>query len=145
MRTDIDIHYSKPADLSPEAEQLVEFDVTSLGQLIAARREPEPGFWLAAPEGYQSETHVLRDSPTIRLVAYSDDSRTLYATDGCNSCLHTLAVSIADTTHEELVSLAKRIQLPSETLERLVRLVQERRSPSLSDSASRHGGRTPRR
>ena len=65
------VHYTDKRELQDSAKELVNFDVGSLLLVVAAERQPEPEFWLAEPGGYEDQGHVLRDSDSIRLMAYS--------------------------------------------------------------------------
>jgi hypothetical protein len=79
------IHYWPEAELSAKAQDLVEFDMTSIRLLTHGA---EPAFWLVCTDQYEKNGRILRDSTTPRLVAYFRDNATLYVTDGCNSCTH---------------------------------------------------------
>jgi hypothetical protein len=122
------VHFTGSHRLSEEAGKLVDFDVASLRQLLAARRDPEPDIWLARPEGYQDGDHVLRDSPSIRLIAYSRGSDVIYATDGCNSCFHTLEGPLPLSSPADIEILSERTQLPAPMLDELKRLIRSPRS-----------------
>jgi hypothetical protein len=118
------IHYTEDLELHDEAQALVDFDMESIRRMISAQRDPAPSVWVAVPEGYQQEGHILRDSESIRLVAYVLDSGTIYATDGCNSCRYKSRMEKASP--DELESLSERIQLPYAILRLLAQLVSER-------------------
>ena len=105
------IHYSSTGELSEEAQKLVDFDIESIQLVVAAQRSSEPDVWIVAPEGYQAKGHLLRDSDSIRLMAYSNRSDIIYATDGCNSCRHILEAALEATDENGLATLAERTQL----------------------------------
>lgn len=112
-------------DLNEPARALVEFDMASIRQVVAARRDPEPGVWILEPAGYQKDGHPLRDNETVRLIAYVAASRSIYATDGCNSCRHAPDVRIETAAPEDLARLSARTQLPGPMLALLARRIQE--------------------
>ncbi len=118
----MDIHYSSKEALSKNAERLVEFDVDSIRQLVAAEGASEPELWLADPNGYQDGNHTRRDSESIRLIGYSSAEQIVYATDGCNACRHLLDARLDRLPHEELNRLSDHTQLPRHMLERLAEL-----------------------
>jgi hypothetical protein len=109
----------KERALSPKAQELVQFDIDSIRQVVAARHGKLPELWLADPDQYERNGRVLRDSTTPRLLAYSPESRTLYVTDGCNSCAHELDVNLQASNAEERRGFAEKNNIPSEMLERL--------------------------
>lgn len=109
---DVEIRYSSDLPLDTEALGRVRFDVESLSQVIRSTGESAPGQWLARPEGYQEDGHVLRDSEAIRLIAWSASSPVLYATDGCNSCRHVLDKPFGAMSEDELQALSNRTQIP---------------------------------
>ena len=117
------IHCSGTGELSEEAQKLVDFDVESIQQVVAAQRGSEPDVWIVAPEGYQAKGHLLRDSDSIRLMAYSNRSDIIYATDGCNSCRYILETALEATDENGLAALAERTQLPMSMLQRLSQLI----------------------
>ena len=117
------IHYTKDLELHDEARALVDFDMESIRQMISAQHDPEPTGWVAAPEGYQQDGHILRDSDSIRLIAYVANSGTVYATDGCNSCRHNNRIE--KSTIDELETLSERTQIPSTMLRLLYELVSK--------------------
>ena len=117
------IHYTGDLDLHDEARTLVDFDMESIRRMISAQHDPAPTMWVAAPEGYQQDGHILRDNESIRLVAYVPYSGTIYATDGCNSCRHSSRIEKA--TLDDLELLSERTQLPFAMLRMLALLVSE--------------------
>ena len=119
------IHYTNDLELRDDARILVDFDMDSIRLMISAQRDPEPAVWVAAPEGYQQDGHLLRDSDSIRLIAYVPDSDTVYATDGCNSCRH--ISRIEQSTIDELETLSERTQIPSGMLQLLAQIVSEKK------------------
>ncbi len=120
------IHYSTEQKLDDEARRLVDFDVESLLQMVAAERRGEPELWLAEPGGYEENGHALRDSAAPRLIAYSIENRIVYATDGCNTCRHILDNPLETCPPEDLVSASEYTQLPLRMLEQMTQLVRDR-------------------
>ena len=120
------IHYSTEQKLDDEARKLVDFDVGSLLQMVAAERKSEPELWLAEPGGYEKDGHPLRDSAATRLIAYSIENRIVYATDGCNACRHILDNPLETCPPEDLVSASEHTQLPLRMLERMTQLLRAR-------------------
>ncbi len=118
------IYYDNNKELSEEARKLIDFDADSIRRVIAAERGEEPEVWLAAPDSYQADGHTLRDSESIRLIAYSKKARVVYGTDGCNSCRHILDAPIEENKDEELATLSRRTQLPEALLQRLARVLR---------------------
>ena len=114
-----EVRYSSDLVLTDEAIQLVHFDVESVSQVLRAQQEEAPDVWLARPEGYQTEGHILRDSEAIRLIAYCGNARVIYATDGCNACRHHLQERLEQMSDDALRSFASDTQLPYPMLERL--------------------------
>lgn len=114
----VEVRYSSDLPLGEDALRLVWFDVESLYRVIRARQEGDPDVWLARPEGYQADGHMLRDSETVRLVAWSESSSVLYATDGCNTCRHVLDKPLRDMSEQELKTLSERAQVPYLMLKR---------------------------
>jgi hypothetical protein len=121
----MDVHYSNRDALSKDAERLVEFDMGSIRQMVAADGAADPDFWLVDPSGYQDGGHPRRDSESIRLIGYSSEPQTVYATDGCNSCRHLLDARLENLSEEALELLSQRTQLPRHMLERLAELTRE--------------------
>jgi hypothetical protein len=107
----MNLHYLNARTLSPKAVELIEFDVDSIRQVIAGQHGAEPETWIVDPDQYEKDGRVLRDSPTYRLLAYAADTRTLYASDGCNACSRHVA------------DLRDVPDVPTPMLERLVALV----------------------
>lgn len=106
------ILYSSDLSLDDEALALVGFDFESVSQVIRAERDGRPDVWLARPEGYQSDGHMLRDSETIRLIAFCKDSSVIYATDGCNACRHHLTEPLGQMSDDDLRSFSAQTQVP---------------------------------
>ncbi len=120
------VHYTTEQELHDEARRLVDFDVQSLLQMVAAERRSEPELWLAEPTGYEEDGHPLRDSASTRLIAYSIENRIVYATDGCNACRHVLDDPLEICQPSDLVSASEYTQLPLGMLERMAQLVRAR-------------------
>lgn len=116
---DSEILYSSDVALTDGARQLVQFDVESVAHMIRAAGDPRPDVWLARPEGYQADGHPLRDSESIRLIAYCHGSQTVYATDGCNACRHHLPQPPGKLTTEGIGTFAAETQVPYAMLLRL--------------------------
>ena len=119
MPGDPEIQYSSDLTLGEGAVELVHFDIESVSQVLRSQHEGAPDAWLARPEGYQSEGHVLRDSEKIRLIAYCRSSSVIYATDGCNACRHHLDQPLEEMSDDALQSFASDTQLPYAMLSRL--------------------------
>ena len=119
------LHKTRKMELNDSARALVEFDMASIRQVVAARRDPEPAVWILEPAGYQHDGHPLRDNDTVRLIGYVPASRAIYATDGCNSCRHAPDVRIETAAPEELARLSARTQLPESMLALLARRILE--------------------
>ena len=113
------VHRLTDRDLSSKAADLIQFDVDSIRQVVAARHGKQPELWLADPDQYERNGRILRDSTTPRLLAYSRESRTLYVTDGCNSCAHELDVNLKALTVDELLQFAEKNKISSEMLQAL--------------------------
>ncbi len=120
------VHYATEQELNDEARKLVDFDVQSLLQMVAAERKCEPELWLAEPAGYEKDGHRLRDSASTRLIAYSIENRIVYGTDGCNACRHVLDSPLETCAPADLVSASEYTQLPLRMLERMAQLVRDR-------------------
>ena len=105
--------------LSAKAEELVQFDMDSIQRVVAARHEHQPELWLADPEQYEKDGRIQRDSTTPRLLAYSSTTRTLYVTDGCNSCSHEVEVDLKNLNSGQLENFAEDTGIPLELLRKL--------------------------
>ena len=105
--------------LSPRAEELVQFDMDSIRQVVGAKRGEPPELWLADPGQYEHNGRVLRDSTSPRLLAYSTGSLVLYVTDGCNSCSHALEAELSDLQEGQLEVLASKTGIRIELLREL--------------------------
>jgi len=114
-----EILYSSDTPIGHDALDLVEFDMESVTQVIRSFHDTKPDVWLARPEGYVGEGHLLRDSESIRLIAWCRSSSVIYATDGCNTCRHALPAPLTEMPEAELRDLAGRTQLPFSMLSRL--------------------------
>jgi hypothetical protein len=82
----MNLHYLHDGQLSEKAHELIQFDVDSIKQIVSGQHLPIPDVWLVDPDQYEHNGRLLRDSTTSRLVAYSTQTKTFYATDGCNTC-----------------------------------------------------------
>jgi len=118
------LEYFTSSRLSAAAEDLLRFDMDSIRQVVAAERGREPEVWLADPEQYERAGHVLRDSPSPRLLAYSLFDKTIYASDGCNACTRRLPVALGSLTDSELQTFAEDNDLRLDLIDRLVESVR---------------------
>ena len=109
--------------LTSKANDLVQFDMDSIRQIVASRHGKQPELWLADPDQYERNGQILRDSTSPRLLACSPDGRTLYVTDGCNSCTHDLNESLMALSTPQLQQLAEDNGIRIELLEKLATLV----------------------
>jgi hypothetical protein len=91
----------------------------SLRQVAKAKAGAAPELWLADPDLYERDGRVLRDSTTPRLLAYTPQTRTLYVTDGCNSCTHDLVTDLTALSDSEIEDFSKRTNIRSELLQKL--------------------------
>lgn len=105
--------------LSPKAEELVQFDMDSIQRVVSAQHGQQPELWLADPDQYEKNGRIQRDSATPRLLAYSATGRTLYVTDGCNSCSHRLESDLKRLSPGQLQSLSEDAGIPLELLRKL--------------------------
>jgi hypothetical protein len=119
------VHHTREMELHEEATSLIDFDIASIRQMVAAHRDSAPVLWIVEPEGYEKDGHVLRDNEAVRLIAYVTASGMIYATDGCNSCWYSPDIQIAKATDAELTSYSNRTQLPATMLELMRRLLSE--------------------
>ena len=110
------MEYLSDSPLSPSAEELVRFDMDSLRQLAVSQRASAPAFWLANPVGYERNGRVLRDSASLRLLAYAPPERALYATDGCNSCNRRLPLPLEQMSDAQLQTFAAESEFPLDLL-----------------------------
>jgi hypothetical protein len=116
------VSYLTPRTLSPKAEELVQFDVDSIRQVVSSQHARQPTLWLADPDAYEQNGRILRDSDSPRLLAYSKEDQTLYANDGCNSCTHHLKADIAAINKDALRSLAAENKIRPELIEKIAEL-----------------------
>lgn len=112
------LHFRKRS-LSSRAGELIQFDVGSIRQVVAARQGRLPDLWLADPDQYEVNGRILRDSTSPRLLAYSTENKTLYVTDGCNACAHRLEGSLSEWTADQLRGFAEQTGIRLELLEKL--------------------------
>jgi len=113
------IFHLSERSLSSKADELVRFDMDSIRQVISAQHGTQPEYWLADPDQYERNGRVLRDSTSPRLLAYVPGSRTLYVTDGCNSCSHGIPAEPAALTADQLQELASKTGIRLELLREL--------------------------
>jgi hypothetical protein len=112
------LHFTQRT-LSPKADDLIQFDIDSIRQVAGAKGGTSPDVWLADPDLYEKNGRVLRDSSTPRLLAYSPHTKTLYATDGCNSCTHVLPGDLSSLSEVALREIASKNNIRIELLEKL--------------------------
>jgi len=105
--------------LSAKAGELLQFDMESICQVIASQHGKKPELWVADPDQYERDGRILRDSTSPRLLAYSPGTATLYVTDGCNSCSHSLEAEPEALTAAQLQNLASKTGIRLELLRRL--------------------------
>ena len=105
--------------LSAKADELVQFDMDSIRQVVAAQHGKQPEIWLADPDQYESNGRVLRDSASPRLLAYSPGTAVLYVTDGCNSCSHALDAELQTLSAGQIQALASKTGIRIELLREL--------------------------
>ena len=110
--------------VSAAASDLIQFDADSIRQVVSAHRRADPDIWLADPDAYEMNGRLLRDSETPRMLAYSTQDQTLYATDGCNSCARRLHTKLDLLTPGELRYFAENNELRLDLLERIIALVR---------------------
>ena len=116
------LQYLHDHNLSAKAQALAEFDMDSIRQIVAGRHSSPPTVWLANPDQYELNGRLLRDSTSPRLLAYSPEDRVIYATDGCNSCEHPLAVELSELSPDALRNLSRDSNIALDLLEGLRRL-----------------------
>ena len=119
------VNYVNDRLLSPKALDLVQFDQDSIRQTAAGQEAKDPTLYVADPERYEKNGRVLRDSERPRLLAYSPADNTLYANDGCNSCVHRLPITLKSFSEDQLRAFADDNNVPRELLERVAALVSE--------------------
>jgi hypothetical protein len=100
------IHYWPERGLSSKAMDLVEFDMASIRLLTHG---VEPNVWLVSTDQYEKDGRLLRDSTSPRLLAYSPETKIVYANDGCNTCTHPMSPEIPQIRPEFLAELKKII------------------------------------
>ena len=118
------IHYFAETALTDRSRQLIHFDIDSIRQVVSASQAPAPETWLVDPRGYEQNGRPLRDSDTSRVLAYSPQAHTIYATDGCNSCSHRLPGRLEEMTDIELIEIADSTGLQPDLVQRLADLVR---------------------
>jgi hypothetical protein len=91
----------------------------SLRQVAQAKTGIVPELWMVDPDQYEKDGRVLRDSTTPRLLAYSPETRSLYVTDGCNSCAHDLVIDLTALNEAELGEVSRKNDIRLELLQKL--------------------------
>lgn len=91
----------------------------SIRQVVAAAHGQQPELWLTDPDQYEINGRILRDSATPRLLAYSTAGKTLYVTDGCNSCSHKLEADLGALPADQLQLFAERTGIRLDLLKKL--------------------------
>lgn len=109
--------------LSARAQDLVDFDRDSIRQVIAGNHARQPTIWVADAELYEFNGRILRDSTSPRLLAYSPDDQILYATDGCNACIHRLATDLKNLDDGQIQALVDGSKIRRELVLQLTNLL----------------------
>lgn len=117
------LFYLREAALSSRARELIEFDADSIRMMTSAAHAAPPETWLVDPERYEKGGRILRDSTTPRLLAYSAPNRTLYVTDGCNSCSHVLPEGFEGWTPDQAGGFSEETGIPQEMVARMAALL----------------------
>jgi len=112
-------------ELSAKAEELIDFDMDSIRQVAASQHLKPPGVWLINPDQYEKAGRIQRDSTSARMLAYSSDRQIVFATDGCNSCVHALHGNLKTMDHDALTTFAAESEIQPEMVERLADIVNE--------------------
>ena len=118
------LHKLQEREIPQKAQELIDFDMDSIRQIAAGERLTPPELWLANPDQYEVSGRILRDSTSPRMLAYSPESKVLFATDGCNSCAHHLKADLKDLDEETLRSFAQESAIRPELLDRLVTILK---------------------
>lgn len=118
------VHYLTDQPLSAKAQDLVQFDMDSIRQAAAGARAAAPTLFLAAPDQYEHNGRLLRDSTTPRLLGYSASDHVLYANDGCNSCTHRLSTDLRSLNKDQLRVFAEENKVPENLLGKIVELAR---------------------
>ncbi len=127
MTNPLKIHYWPERELPAKAQDLVEFDMASIRLVLSGAHEPAPQVWIVWADQYERDGRVLRDSTSPRLLAYSEQNHTLYATDGCNSCVHALGRDLQTFRPDQIEAFARESEIELPFLEQLVAIVAARR------------------
>jgi hypothetical protein len=117
------VNFFQERKLSQAASDLIQFDADSIRQVAAGQHDAPPDVWLADPDAYEKNGRVLRDSDSPRMLAYSTMSNVLYATDGCNSCVHHVSAELASLADDELKQFAAQNDIRPELLQGLAALL----------------------
>ena len=117
------MNYFRERALSKAASDLIQFDADSIRLVVSSQHQPPPEVWLVDPDAYEKNGRVLRDSDSPRMLAYSKTDRTLYGTDGCNSCARRARANLESLPADELKQFADDNELRLELLEHLVSLL----------------------
>jgi hypothetical protein len=111
-------------EITPKAQELVDFDMDSIRQIAAAEKLKAPQLWLANPDQYESTGRILRDSSSPRMLAYVPEKKVLFVTDGCNSCAHFLAADLMEMDDEKLKVFSTESHIAPELLDRMVAILK---------------------
>ncbi|HLQ78295.1 MAG TPA: hypothetical protein VK210_13130 [Terriglobia bacterium] len=118
------LHKLHEREIPAKAQELIDFDMDSIRQIVSAERLKEPKVWLANPDQYENGGRILRDSTSPRMLAYSPERKVLFATDGCNSCAHYLKADLKELDEETLRSFANESKIQPELLDRIVAILK---------------------
>lgn len=118
-------HYSDDRPIPSTAAELVRFDADSIRQIASGLHRSCPDVWIVDPDGYEKKGHILRDTESARLLAYSSTENVLYASDGCNACAKALPADLPSLLPEQLSAIATQNSLPADLLTRLAQLVRD--------------------
>ncbi len=111
-------------EITPKAQELVDFDMDSIRQIAASEKLKAPQLWLANPDQYESQSRILRDSTSPRMLAYLTERNVLLVTDGCNSCVHFLKLDLKEMDEETLRSFSTESHIAPELLRRMVEILK---------------------
>ena len=111
-------------EITPKAQELVDFDMDSIRQIAAAEKLKAPQLWLANPDQYESTGRILRDSSSPRMLAYAPERNVLLVTDGCNTCAHFLAADLKEMDEAKLKVFSTESHIAPELLDRMVAILK---------------------
>jgi hypothetical protein len=111
-------------EITPKAQELVDFDMDSIRQIAASEKLRAPQLWLANPDQYESTGRILRDSPSPRMLAYAAERNVLLVTDGCNSCAHFLKGDLKEMDGEALKIFSTESHIAPQLLDRMIAILK---------------------